>query len=143
MLLTRSALRRAGLLTLAIAAVVALAACSSSDASEPASSTDQGGGTATVTDGAVTITADNLAFDASVIQATAGEDFTITLVNNDSAPHNISIYTEEGGELIGSAGATAEGDQTVTIDVSALDAGTYYFQCDIHPDMNGSVEVSA
>jgi len=143
MLLTRSALRRAGLLTLAIAAVVALAACSSSDASEPAISTDQGGGTATVTDGAVTITADNLAFDASVIQATAGEDFTITLVNNDSAPHNISIYTEEGGELIGSAGATAEGDQTVTIDVSALDAGTYYFQCDIHPDMNGSVQVSA
>jgi plastocyanin len=143
MLLTPSALRRAGLLTLAIAAVVALAACSSSDASEPASSTDQGGGTATVTDGAVTITADNLAFDASVIQAPAGEDFTITLVNNDSAPHNISIYTEEGGELIGSAGATAEGDQTVTIDVSALDAGTYYFQCDIHPDMNGSVEVSA
>ena len=85
MLLTRSALRRAGLLTLAIAAVVALAACSSSDASEPASSTDQGGGTATVTDGAVTITADDLAFDASVIQATAGEDFTLTLVNDDSA----------------------------------------------------------
>ena len=142
MVLSRSALRRAGLLTLAIAATLALAACSNSDASEPAGS-DNGGGTATVTDGAVTITADNLAFDASAIQATAGEDFTITLVNNDSAPHNISIYTEEGGELIGSAGATAEGGQTVTIDVSALDAGTYVFKCDIHPGMNGSVEVSA
>ena len=142
MLLSRSALRRAGLLTLAIAATLALAACSSSDASEPADSGNGGGGTLAVDNGAIAVTADDMAFDASVIQATAGEDFTITLVNNDSAPHNISIYTEEGGELIGSAGATAEGGDTATIDVSALDAGTYYFQCDIHPDMNGSVEVS-
>ena len=40
------------------------------------------------------------------------------------------------------SGGTAEAGQTVTIDVSALDAGEYYFQCDIHPDMNGSVVVS-
>ena len=142
MLLSRSALRRAGLLTLAIAATLALAACSSSDASEPASSTDQGGDTATVTDGAVTITADDLAFDASVIQATAGEDFTLTLVNDDSAPHNWALYTGEGGDTI-VTGDVAEPGETVTVDVSGLDEGTYFFKCDIHPEMNGSVEVSA
>ena len=140
--LTSFALRRGALITLIVVFATALAACSnSSDGSEPADG-EGGTGTATVADGAVEITAEGLAFDATTIEAAAGEDFTITLVNNDSAPHNISIYTEEGGELIGSAGATAEGDQTVTIDVSALDAGEYYFQCDIHPDMNGSVVVS-
>jgi plastocyanin len=134
------ALRRGALITLILVFGAALAACSSSsDTSEPA---DGGtGGTATVADGAVEITAYDLAFDVGTIEATAGEDFTITLVNNDSAPHNISIYTEEGGDAL-VTGDTVEAGQTVTVDVSALDAGEYYFQCDIHPDMNGSVVVS-
>jgi plastocyanin len=133
------ALRRGALITLILVFATALAACSSSsDASEPA---DGGtGGTATVADGAVEITADDLAFDVGTIEATAGEDFTITLVNNDSAPHNISIYTEEGGDAL-VTGDTVEAGQTVTVDVSALEAGEYYFQCDIHPDMNGTVVV--
>jgi plastocyanin len=135
------ALRRGALITLILVLATALAACSgNSEESEPADGSG-GSGTATVTEGAVEITAEGLAFDASTIEATAGEDFTITLVNTDSAPHNISIYTEEGGESL-VTGGTAEPGQTVTIDVSALDAGEYYFQCDIHPDMNGSVVVS-
>jgi len=134
------ALRRGALIALILVFATALAACSGN--SEESQSADGGtGGTATVADGAVEITADGLAFDATTIEATAGEDFTITLVNNDSAPHNISIYTEEGGESL-VTGGTAEAGQTITIDVSALDAGEYYFQCDIHPDMNGSVVVS-
>jgi len=142
MLLSRSALRRAGLLTLAIAATLALAACSSSDASEPADSGNGGGGTLAVANGAIAVTADDMAFDASVIQATAGEDFTLTLVNDDSAPHNWALYTEEGGDTI-VTGDVAEPGETVTVDVSGLDEGTYFFKCDIHPEMNGSVEVSA
>jgi len=137
---TSFALRRGALIALTLVFATALAACSNnSDASEPADG--NGTGTATVADGAVEITAEGLAFDATTIEAAAGEDFTITLVNNDSAPHNISIYTEEGGESL-VTGETAEAGQTVTIDVSALDAGEYYFQCDIHPDMNGTVSVS-
>lgn len=33
------------------------------------------------------------------------------------------------------------GPATRDYDVPALEAGTYYFQCDIHPQMNGTVEV--
>jgi plastocyanin len=136
---TSFALRRGALIALAIVMFSALAACSGGDdASEPADG--NGGGTATVTDGAVEITAADLAFDATTIEATAGEDFTITLVNDDSAPHNISIYSEEGGDEI-VLGDTAEAGESVTVDVSALEPGTYYFQCDIHPDMNGSLVV--
>ena len=139
------ALRRGAILTLSLLLAFALAACASGsgDASEPAASApgaDGGGETATVTDGAVEITAADLAFSATTIEATAGEAFTITLVNNDSAPHNISIYTEEGGERL-VEGAVINQGETVEVQVDALDAGSYYFMCDIHPEMNGTVAV--
>lgn len=121
-----------------------LAACSSggTPASAGASGGGSGGGTATVVDGKVTITADDMAFDASEIKATAGQAFTITFVNNDSAPHNISIYVSQGGDSI-VQGAIINQGETVEVQVPALDAGEYYFVCDVHPDMNGKVVVSA
>jgi plastocyanin len=135
------ALRRGALITLILVFATALAACSSSsDASEPA---DGGtGGTATVADGEVAISADNLEFDASTIEAPAGAEFTITFTNNESQPHNVAIYSEEGGEEIVAGEVITGPDATTQIVVPALDAGTYYFQCDIHPDMNGTVVVS-
>ncbi len=93
------ALRRGALITLILVLGLALAACGGGSESEPADG-GTGGGTATVADGEVAIIADNLEFNATTIEAPAGEEFTITLVNNDSPPHNISIYTEEGGEEI-------------------------------------------
>ncbi len=142
--MTRSsfALRRGALITLTLVLGSALAACSGgTDPSEPADG-GTGDGTATVENGAVQITAEeSLVFNVDTIEAPAGEDFTITLVNNDVAPHNISIYSEEGGEVL-ALGSTIESGQTTTLDVSALEAGEYYFQCDLHPEMNGTVVVS-
>ena len=136
------ALRRGALLSLSLTLGLALAACSGGDDPSEPGATDggSGGGTATVVDGAVDITSDDLEFDVTTIEAAAGEDFTITLVNPDSAPHNISIYTEEGGEAL-AIGPTAEAGQTVETEVGALEAGTYFFKCDIHPDMNGTLVV--
>jgi plastocyanin len=134
------ALRRGALLGLTLFVGLTLAACSGgTDPSEPDGG--GGGGTATVVDGAVEISAADLEFNVSTIEATAGEAFTITLVNNDSAPHNISIYAEEGGAAL-VLGPTGEAGQTVETEVEALEAGTYYFQCDIHPEMNGTLVVS-
>lgn len=135
------ALRRGALLSFSLILGLALAACSGAD--DPSASADGGsaGDTATVEGGAVEITAANLEFNVTTIEAPAGEDFTITLVNDDSAPHNFSIYDEEGGQVL-ALGPTAEGGQTVETDVTALEPGTYYFQCDIHPDMNGTLVVS-
>ena len=142
--LTSFALRRGALLSLSLTLGLALAACSGGDEpSEPgATGAGSGGSTATVEGGAVEISADNLEFSVTTIEAPAGEDFTITLVNDDSAPHNISIYTEEGGEQL-ALGPTAEGGQTVTTDVTALEPGEYFFVCDIHPtEMTGTLVVS-
>lgn len=139
-----SALRRAPFLAIFAILAIALAACSSggSDGSTAPSGDDNtGGGTIAVVDGAVEIGADDLAFDANVIQAAAGEAFTVTLVNNDSVPHNFSVYTEEGGEAI-VVGDIIDGGATVEVEVPALDAGEYFFVCDIHPaEMTGAVVV--
>lgn len=134
-------LPRAASLCLAGILALALAACASGDASP-----SHGGGhgvTLTVTDGAVEITADDLAFNASVIEATAGEAFTVTLVNNESAQHNFSVYTEEGGDVIVQGGVIGGPEQSVPVEVPALEAGEYFFVCDIHAnDMTGTIVVS-
>jgi plastocyanin len=129
------ALRRGALVALSLLVGIVATACSGGGDGGP-------GGTATVENGAVEISADDLAFNVGTIEAPAGEDFTITLVNDDSAPHNISIYTEEGGDQL-ALGPTAEGGQTVTTEVTALEAGEYFFVCDIHPtEMTGTLVVT-
>ena len=133
----RSFALRRGALILPVLVALLVAACSS-ERERPS----RRRGTATVVDGAVTISAAELAFDAGTIEATAGEAFTITLENADSVPHNISIYTEEGGEEI-VVGEIIDGGDSVDVEVPALEAGTYFFVCDLHTTMNGSVVVTA
>jgi plastocyanin len=137
----RFLLRRGGALPLVIALVALLAACGTPAESGGDGSDNAGGGTVAVTDGVVELSAADLAFDASVIQATAGEAFTISFTNNDSAPHNVTVYVAEGGDRIGEAGATIGEGETADLAVEALEPGTYYFQCDVHPDMNGTIVV--
>lgn len=139
MISLRNLLRRGTTFSVVIALVALMAACST-----PAESGDNGGnaggGTVAVTDGAVALSAASLEFDASTIQATAGEAFTITFTNDDTAPHNVAIYTEDGGDEV-VVGDVIDGGATTEIEVPALDAGEYFFVCDIHPDMTGSVVV--
>lgn len=135
-------LRRGSRFTAAIALVALLAACSTPADSGADSGGNSGGGTVAVTDGAVELSAADLAFDANVIQAPAGEAFTISFTNNDTAPHNVAVYVEQGGDEIVKGEVINEG-QTVEVEVPALDAGEYFFVCDVHPDMTGSVVVEA
>jgi len=92
--------------------------------------------------GVLTITADDLAFDTACLALPAGEAVTIVLVNADSQPHNVTIYTDssKGTELF--AGEIIEGGETIEYEIPALEAGTFYFDCTVHPAMNGSVVVS-
>lgn len=143
-----SGLRRAPFLAIVSILAISLAACSAGngDSSEPAASASEGtgsdSGALTVSSGAVEITAADIAFSADTINATAGEAFTVTLVNDDSVPHNFAVYTEEGGEVI-VTGDIIEAGETVEVDVPALDAGEYFFVCDVHPaEMTGTLAVS-
>jgi plastocyanin len=137
------ALRRGALLAITTLLAVALVACSGGgETTDPTDPTDDnvGGGTVSVVDGTVAISADDLEFDANVIQATAGEGFTVSFSNLETEPHNWSIYTEEGGDPIAQGTVIGEGE-TDEIVVPALDAGEYFFVCDVHPEMTGTVVV--
>lgn len=139
----RSLLRRGSASFLVIALVALVAACSAPADSGSAGETsgdNTGGGTVAVVDGVVELSAADLVFDASVIQAPAGEAFTIRFTNDDTVPHNVAVDTQEGGDEI-VTGDIINGGETAEIAVPAQEAGEYFFVCDLHPEMNGTIVV--
>jgi len=122
-------------LVLGLALGAMLSACS---AAQPSGSGD--GGTVSVVNGVVELSAANLVFNAAVIEAPAGEPFDINFTNDDTVPHNISVYVQEGGDEI-VKGEIIDAGLTTRTPVSALEPGTYYFQCDLHPEMKGTLVV--
>jgi nitrite reductase (NO-forming) len=83
---------------------------------------------------ALKLVAHNTVFDTACLAAPAGKAFTIAFDNQDPAiPHNMSIYTDDSATTALFTGEMVTGPKKVTYDVPALDAGTYFFRCDVHP----------
>jgi plastocyanin len=103
-------------------------------------------GTLTVSEGAggVTVVAENTAFDTDEIRLPAETPTTLTLDNRDPAAHNLSIYEDEtaSGDPLFTFEAFA-GPATDTFPVEPIPEGEYYFRCDIHPTMEGTVVVES
>ena len=116
-----------------LGATLLLAACSAS-----------GGGAATpaasVAADAIQLSSKNLEFSTSELVAPADKPFQIAYDNQEGAPHNVAIYQSEGGAEI-FKGEVITGPKQIVYNVPAQAAGTYYFQCDVHPNMKGSVTV--
>jgi plastocyanin len=90
-----------------------------------------------------TVVAQGTAFDTSTIELQPSTPTTITFENRDAGvQHNIAIYTDEtqSEELFN--GEIVTGPATIDYAVPAIDPGSYYFLCIVHPTMNGSVEVA-
>lgn len=86
------------------------------------------------------MSAENIAFDTDCIEVPAGEAFTIEFTNKDTAPHDVAIYNDSSKRTALFTGdAVTEQNKTVSYAVPALDAGEHYFECTIHPNMNGKV----
>lgn len=116
---------------------VGIAACSGASAGQPAGSLPSGA-PASSTPGGTTIVASNLAFQQSSVTVKADQAFSVHFVNQDQAPHNIAIYTDAGAGTQVFAGDIVQGGDAV-YQVPSLRAGTYYFRCDVHPDMHGEI----
>ena len=88
------------------------------------------------------ISAVDLQFDTDTLEFTAGEESELEFANDDASAiqHNVAIYEEEGGADV-FVGEVIPGGQATTYSVPALEAGGLYFQCDVHPGMNGTVTV--
>jgi plastocyanin len=89
----------------------------------------------------VTIAAEALAFSTATLTVPADSDFTMAFDNREAVPHNVSIYEDDSATDALFTGETITGPRTVTYEVPALQAGEYFFRCDVHPtQMTGTVE---
>jgi plastocyanin len=93
---------------------------------------------------ALEITAKNLAFDKSSLTAKAGQPVQVTFHNEDvGVLHNVSFYTSRAASQAIHKGDLTTGVATVTYNFNAPSTpGTYFFHCDVHPDMQGNFVVN-
>jgi plastocyanin len=118
------------LITTAIVSLVACSAGSGARAVEPSIDPD-----------ALTIAAKDLMFSTSTLSAPANEPFQIAFDNQESAPHNVAIYRDSSATERVFGSDPFSGPAVVTYDVPPLAPGTYFFRCDLHPDMSGELTV--
>lgn len=90
------------------------------------------------------LTAKNLSFDKTALTVPAGAAVTLSFSNQDTGiPHNFAAYTNSGGSTSIFVGQTINGPGTVTYKFPApATPGTYFFRCDVHPSMTGSLVVT-
>jgi len=88
---------------------------------------------------ALKITAFDNKFDKNCLAAPANQDFTIDFNNLDRGiPHNLAIYEDQTARKALFKGEMVDGPGKGTYSVQGLQAGTFYFRCDPHPEMNGT-----
>lgn len=89
--------------------------------------------------GAIVIHARNRAFDVTELQIPAGTEFSLAFVNEDGDMHNLAIRTKSGfdGDLLFRFDPVAA--KTVVLPVGKIPKGSYFFLCEVHPNMWGTV----
>jgi plastocyanin len=131
------------LLAASFVLVGAVAACGDDDddggGDEGAATTPAGGGGAA---NEASVEAKDFSFEPDTVLVTAGEDVTVTLVNTGSAPHTLTVYTDEDYQdaVDGADTGTVNGGESGEFTVS-FEGGEYYFRCEVHPSqMQGELE---
>jgi plastocyanin len=122
-------MKTARLFVAGVALAALLAACGSDN---------DAGSSPTPADADATIAARQMAFETDTLTVPAGESFTLLFENLEAMPHNVAIYTDASRSEAIFVGDTIS-DTQIVYEIPALDAGEYYFVCDLHPDMNGTV----
>lgn len=90
----------------------------------------------------VDLTATDNAFSVKTITAKAGEAVTISFTNKGAAVHNLHILGLKGQDSKDVQTPLLEGGKGAFATFTPSKAGTYKFQCDVHPtDMIGTLQV--
>ena len=87
----------------------------------------------------VAVGAKNIAFDVKELKIPAGKAFVLSFKNDEAAPHNVAILKAQGSSEALFRKEPFAGPKKVDWEVEPIEAGSYYFQCDVHPNMSGTV----
>jgi plastocyanin len=88
----------------------------------------------------LTVIAKGIAFDTERIAVPAGQPVQLRLDNEDAGVlHNIAVYRDDRASDLVVRGKLFDGPRERDYRFEAMPAGTYYFQCDLHPAMNGTL----
>jgi plastocyanin len=84
------------------------------------------------------VSASTKGFDQTCLAAPAGQDFTVTLKNDDTGTqHDWALFRDpSASDRLGGAPSAADfttGPGEATYQVKGLPSGTYFFHCDFHP----------
>jgi plastocyanin len=91
----------------------------------------------------VPVVAQDIAFDTDRIELPADTPATIAFDNRDAGvQHNIAIYEDETLATVLFKGELVTGPDSIEYQIPPLPEGEYYFHCDVHPNMSGTVVVS-
>jgi plastocyanin len=119
------------LLALGLVALAAISAACSSAAAQPVAS-------GPVDPAGPTIVAKDLVFSPTSVEVKAGTNFTLHFDNQEAAPHNVAIYTDSSAATKVSIGEIVSSKKVDQV-VPALAAGSYFFRCDVHTNMTGTI----
>jgi plastocyanin len=87
------------------------------------------------------IVAEGSKFDIDAMLFEAKQPVTLDLENLDPVQHNVAIYEDESAAAEIFKGEIIDGGDSITYEFDAPPKGEYFFRCDVHPDMNGTVTV--
>jgi plastocyanin len=90
----------------------------------------------------VEISAKDIAFNEKELKFHAESESSLIFVNEDKGIlHNVAMYEHDAKGPVIFQGDVVSGPGEATYKFKAPALGEYYFQCDIHPNMNGKVVV--
>ena len=90
----------------------------------------------------VSIVASGAKFNKTCLAAPAGQPFTLSYENKDSAAHNIVFLESHTATDVLFRADIFPGPKTTTFNVGPLKAGTFAFHCEVHPGaMTGTLVV--
>lgn len=93
--------------------------------------------------GVVAIAAQDLQFDKQELDFQADTPSTLEFDNREAGvPHNVAIYEDDTLAKNLFTFDPFPGPAQQSFDVPGLPQGEFYFHCDVHPTMNGTVVVS-
>ena len=86
--------------------------------------------------------AKNIAYVQKQIKVPAGAAITVNFKNDDTVPHNMDFTVDQEGTKTFYKQDPLPGPISSTYQFTAPKAGTYFYHCDVHPNMTGVLTAS-